>query len=99
MRSAIHQRFGLLYKLSDEDRLTICQEIAEACEKSFRRGFSQGCESSADVVVDLEQWRFSTPLAQSPSPHGTYDSSSICRHASEVGLPSYYSEPEISRTS
>ena len=80
-------RFGALYKLSKKDRREVCQEIAEACEKSFRRGFHQGREGADDVVVDVMEWRFNAPLSDSPSPHGTYDSSAIARHSSEVGLP------------
>jgi predicted DNA-binding transcriptional regulator AlpA len=80
-------RFGPLYKLSKHDRRKVCREIAEACEKSFRRGFHQGREGVGDVVVDLMEWRFNTPLSESPSPHGTYDSDSITRHSHEVGLP------------
>ena len=84
---ALACRFFALYKLSKEDRRKICREIAEACEKSFRRGFHQGREGAGDVVVDLMDWRFNTPLSQSPSPHGTYDSDAITRHSAEVGLP------------
>lgn len=80
-------RFGTLYKLSNEDRRKVCQEIAEACEKSFRRGFHQGREGAEDVVVDVVDWRFNTPLSDSPSPHGTYDCDAITRHANEVELP------------
>ena len=99
MRSAIHKRLGLLYKLSDKDRLAICQEIAEACEKSFRRGFQQGYMGAGEVVVDVERWRFATSLAKSPSAHGTYSTTALYRHGYEVGLPYRISEPESCRTS
>ena len=96
MESKLATRFGALYKLSEEDRLDICQQIAEACEKSFRRGFSQGFDSDHDEVsVDIEEWRFSTPLAKSVSPHGTYSGSSLMRHAHEVGLPIFFDQPEM----
>ena len=85
MQSKLATRFGALYKLSEEDRLDICQQIAEACEKSFRRGFQQGYESE-EIAVDLIDWRFATTLSESVSPHGTYNSPSILRHAHEVGL-------------
>lgn len=87
-------RFGALYKLSDEDRLDICQQIAEACEQSFRRGFAQGHEGFGEVAVDILDWRFNCPHHLSPSPHGTYDSSLLSRHAHEVGLPVLVSQPE-----
>ena len=88
-------RFGALYKLSDEDRLDICQQIAEACEQSFRRGFQQGHEGGSEVTVDILDWRFNCPHRLSPSPHGTYDSYSLERHAHEVGLPVLVSQPEM----
>ena len=91
MHAETMQRFGVLYKLSSEDRLEICQQIAEACEQSFRRGFSQGYAGCGEVVVDVEDWRFNTPLSDSPSPHGTYDSDALHRHANEVGLPIHQS--------
>ena len=95
MESKLVTRFGALYKLSEEDRLDICQQIAEACEQSFRRGFSQGLDSDDDeVVVDIMKWRFATPLAESVSPHGTYSGPSILRHAHEVGLPTFFDQPE-----
>jgi hypothetical protein len=81
-------RFGLLYRLKDEDRIAVCNAIAEACEQSFRRGFMQGWMGSGDVEVDVMDWRFNTPLSESPSPHGTYDNSSLARHTHEIGLPS-----------
>jgi hypothetical protein len=80
-------RFGALYKLSDADRIAVCQEIAEACEKSFRRGFSHGYMGVGGVVVDVMDWRFNVSLSDSPSAHGTYDSTALHRHAHEVGLP------------
>lgn len=80
-------RFGALYKLSADERLDICRQIAEACEQSFRRGFSQGHLGCGDVVVDVMDWRFNTSISQSPSPHGTYSSDALRRHANEVGLP------------
>lgn len=88
------KRFGALYKLSDEDRRSICQQIAEACEQSFRRGFAQGHEGCGEVVVDVLDWRFNVPRSDSPSPHGTYSSDSMSRHAHEVGLPVHIAEPE-----
>lgn len=87
-------RFGLLYRLSNADRVAVCQEIAEACEKSFRRGFSQGYQGCGEVMVDVMEWRFNTPLSDSPSPHCTYDNDALHRHAHEVGLPIYVHEPE-----
>lgn len=81
-------RFGVLYRLKDEDRLAVCKAIAEACEQSFRRGFMHGWMGSGDVEVDVMDWRFNTPLSESPSPHGSYDNSSLARHSHEVGLPS-----------
>lgn len=96
MKSKLATRFGALYKLSDEDRLDICQQIAEACEQSFRRGFQQGLDSDgSDVVVDIMSWRFATPMAESVSPHGTYTCSSISRHTHEVGLPAFFEKPEM----
>jgi hypothetical protein len=80
-------RLGLLYRLSDSDRMAVCQEIAESCERAFRRGFAQGVEAGHDAVVNIEDWRFRVPLAESPSPHGTYDCDAITRHAFEAGLP------------
>lgn len=94
-----YQRFGLLFKLSDADRLKLCKEIAEACEKSFRRGFQHGYMGCGDVVVDVERWRFATPLASSPSPHGTYSNTALARHAFEAGLPCHAAQPERSRSS
>ena len=93
MASHEYGRFGLLYKLSDKDRVALCREIAEACEQSFRRGFQHGYEGVGDVVVDVLDWRFNTSLKKSPSPHGTYDSDSLNRHAHEVGLPIHVSQP------
>lgn len=95
MDEKYEMRFGALYKLSDEDRRDICQQIAEACEQSFRRGFQQGYEGCGEVTVDVPNWRFNTPHSDSPSPHGTYDNDSLSRHAHEVGLPIYTSEPEM----
>jgi hypothetical protein len=86
-------RFGLLFKLSDEDRFALCQQIAEACEQSYRRGFQQGYEGAADVTVDVTEWRFHEPLWYSPSPHGTYEGHSLIRHAHEVSLPIQESQP------
>jgi hypothetical protein len=86
-------RFGLLYRLKDDDRIAVCKAIAEACEQSFRRGFMHGWMGSGDVEVDVMDWRFNTPLSESPSPHGTYDNSSIARHTHEIGLPSHASQP------
>jgi hypothetical protein len=88
------RRFGALYKLSDEDRVQVCQQIAEACEQSFRRGFSQGYAGCEQVVVDVLSWRFNVPLSESPSPHGTYDNDSLSRHAFAVGLPTFVAQPE-----
>ena len=99
MVNGLDRRFGLLFKLSEKDRLAICKEIAEACEKSFRRGFQQGYMGAGEVVVDVERWRFATSLAKSPSPHGTYSSTSLHRHGYEVGLPYRTSEPESCRNS
>lgn len=99
MDACKYRRFGLLFKLSDEDRLKLCKEIAEACEKSFRRGFQQGYMGCGDVVVDVERWRFAAPLSSSPSPHGTYSTTAIARHSFEVGLPSRVNQPERSRSS
>lgn len=88
-------RFGSLYKLSDEDRIKVCQEIAEACEQSFRRGFAQGYAGCGTVEVDVTEWRFNVPLSESPSPHGTYDATTLARHTFAVGLPSHAAaEPE-----
>lgn len=95
MKSKLATRFGALYKLSDEDRLDICQQIAEACEKSFRRGFQQGYEGADDVAVDVLNWRFNTSLRKSPSPHGTYSCTALDRHRMEVGLPTSLSQPEM----
>ena len=81
-------RFGALWKLSDSDRANICREIANACEQSYRRGFMHGHIGEYGVEVDLFDWRFNTPLSESPSPHGTYDADSLTRHAAEIGLPS-----------
>lgn len=92
-RPDFFKRFGLLYKLSEKDRHAVCKEIAEACEKSFRRGFTQGCETRDDVTVDLVRWRFFVSLSKSPSPHGTYDSTAIERHRLEVGLPYFPHTP------
>ncbi len=86
--------FGLLYKLTDADRLTVCQKIAEACEQSFRRGFMHGYQGAEPVVVDTMEWRFNVPLSESPSPHGTYDDDALHRHTHEVGLPTYVASPE-----
>lgn len=86
--------FGALYKLSDTDRIEICRQISEACEKSFRRGFHHGHEGCGEVAVDVFNWRFNTPLHDSPSPHGTFDNRSISRHAHEVGLPVTPTQPE-----
>lgn len=80
-------RLGLLYRLSDSDRMAICQEIAESCERAFRRGFAHGVDAGHDAVVNIEDWRFRVPLAESPSPHGTYDCDAISRHRIEAGLP------------
>ncbi len=80
-------RLGLLYRLSDSDRMAVCQEIAESCEQAFRRGFQQGAETGRDAVVDILDWRFGVPFSESPSPHGTYDCDAITRHAFEAGLP------------
>jgi hypothetical protein len=88
------KRFGALYMLPHEDRIAVCQQIAEACEKAFRRGFSQGYAGSADVEVDVWDWRFNVPLSESPSPHGTLDSSALVRHSHEVGLPIHRLEIE-----
>lgn len=88
-------RFGALYKLSDEDRLDICRQIAEACEQSFRRGFSHGYQGCGEVAVDVLDWRFNVPHSESPSPHGTYDNDSLSRHSHEVGLPIHVSQPEM----
>jgi hypothetical protein len=87
-------RFGPLFKLSEDDRLAMCRQIAEACEQSFRRGFQQGYEGAGDVTVDVLAWRFAVPLSESPSPHGTYDTDSLSRHAHEVGLPCNTCQPE-----
>jgi hypothetical protein len=95
MRFEESLRFGRLFKLSDEDRVALCHEIAEACEQSFRRGFQQGYEGAEPVTVDVLSWRFNTPLSESPSPHGLYDNDSISRHSHEVGLPSQVVQPEM----
>lgn len=87
-------RFGALYKLSEKDRRDICQQIAEACEQSFRRGFQHGYEGVGDVVVDVLDWRFNTSLKKSPSPHGTYSCTALDRHRMEVGIPCRDCEPE-----
>ena len=94
MEAKLAMRFGALYKLSDKDRLEVCREIAEACEKSFRRGFQQGYEGADEVVVDVLDWRFNTSLRKSPSPHGTYSCTALDRHRMEVGLPCRAFEPE-----
>ena len=86
--------FGLLYKLSDDERLHVCRAISEACEQSFRRGFCHGYAGAEEVAVDVLDWRFNVPLCESPSPHGTYDNDSLHRHAHEVGLPIHDIEPE-----
>ena len=95
MRFVESLRFGRLFKLSDEDRVALCQEIAEACEQSFRRGFHQGHEGSEDVTVDVLSWRFNIPLSDSPSPHGAYDMDSLARHSHEAGLPIQVVQPEM----
>ena len=78
---------GLLYRFRDSERLALCQEIAEACEQAYRRGFAQGVETGRDAVVDIEHWRFGIPLSESPSPHGTYDCDALARHTFAAGLP------------
>lgn len=86
---------GVFYKLSDADRLALCQWIAKACEKSYRRGFHHGHERNYPVTVDVLDWRFNVPLSRSPSPHGSYNDDSLRRHAFEVSLPVHASNPEV----
>lgn len=67
--------------LSSQDKKLLMRLIANLCEKSFRRGFQQGWDSSQrrDKVCDLIAWRFDTSLSVSVSPHGTYHCTSLER--------------------
>ena len=82
--------FKLLFNLGSRDRRRVCEAIAAACEKSYRRGFQHGTLADVPVMVDVGEWRRS-PLDQSPSPHdpeGTgFQPCSLERHRREVGIP------------
>lgn len=87
-------RMNQFRHLSDDDKTLLVRLISMCCEQSFRRGFQQGHDSRGrgDKVCDLEQWRFCTSLAVSPSPHDTYHTTSLDRLKIEcplhfVGLP------------
>lgn len=82
------------HALSAKEKALLLRMIARCCEKSFRRGFQQGWDSKerGDKVCDLHDWRFGVSLGLSPSPHGTYHSTSLERLRIEcqlylVGLP------------
>ena len=85
---------GQFDHLSDDDKVALRGLIARMAEKSFRRGFQQGWDSAkrGDSVCDLVDWRFSTDLDVSVSPHDSYHSTSEHRlfvecDLTDVGIP------------